>query len=171
MGRLDHFLLNRVYQPITDVTWRYSGKTRFFLAWVCFGISFVSLSLDIYAALMRGGSSAFGAIFAIPLQILILTYLWGASVSMHRQLPCAFGFEPFDRFIRTLTMFSASFFAVLGAFAYFQTGSLMIAKLAAFYVLYGFSCSSALYFAVAKPPSAKLAWDKVPESGHHQSAS
>jgi hypothetical protein len=171
IDRLDCFLLNRIYQPITDWTWRYSGKTRFFLAWLCFGISFVSLSLDIYAALMRGGASAFGAIFASPLLILILTYLWDASVSMHRQRSGALGFEPFDRFIRTVTMFSAAFFALLAGIAYFKTGSLVPAKQTALSILYGFACSSALYFVVAKPPSAKLAWDKAPDSGRRQSAS
>ena len=166
--RLDHFLLNRIYQPITDWTWRHSGKTRFFLAWVCFGISFLSLSLDIYGALTRGGSAAFGAIFGGPVLILILTYLWGASVSMQRQSAAAFGVAPFDRFMRIVTLFSACFFAVLGAVAYFKTGTLAIAKQTGFYVLYGFTCASALYFVVAKPPSAKLAWEAAGASRHHR---
>ena len=171
VGRFDHFLLNRVYQPISDWTWQYSGKTRFFLAWLCFGISFVSLSLDIYASLMRGGLPAFGAIIASPLLILILTYLWAASASMHRQSSATFGFRPFDRFIRSVTMISACFFAVLSAVLYFRSGGLVMAKQGWFYVLYGFACSSALYFVEAKPPSAKLAWEEAPESGQHRSAS
>jgi hypothetical protein len=167
IDRLDAFLLKRFYQPITDLTWRYSGKTRFFLAWLCFGISFVSLSLDIYAALMRGGSFAFGAIFASPLLILILAYLWDASVSMHRQSSWALGFGAFDRFIRTVAMFSALFFGLLSALLYFRTGMLGIAKQNGLYILYAFACASALYFVEAKPPSVQLTWDEAPESRRH----
>jgi len=165
--RLDHYLLDRLYQPITDLTWRHWGKTRFFLAWLCFGISLVSLSLDIYTALMRGGAFSFGAVFGSPVLILILTYLCGASASMHNQSDWALRFSAFDRFIRSLTMFSALFFAALSALACLRMGTMGIAKQNAFYIVYGFACSSALYFVEAKPPSARLAWEDATQSRHH----
>src|SRR5262252_7765034 len=72
--RLDLLLLNRVYQPIADLIWRYSGKSRFFVAWVCFGTSFVAMCLDLYSVISKGGPSGFAAVFGSPLPILLLMY-------------------------------------------------------------------------------------------------
>jgi len=160
IGRFDLFLLNRVYQPVADLTWRYSGKTRFFLAWLCFGISFVALCLDLYITLSKGGPFGLGAVFGSPLPILILLYLWGASASIDRHTPWILGFDAFDRFIRIMTMFSALFFVLVDIFFYLKMGTLDLTKQTFLYVLYAFACSSALYFVEAKPPSVELMWDE-----------
>jgi hypothetical protein len=164
IDRLDLFLLKNVYQPIADLTWRYSGKTRFFLAWLCFGISFVALCLDLYTTLAKGGPFGLGAVFGSPLLILILLYLWGASACIDRHAPWSLGFDSFDRFIRTVTMFSALFFVLVDIFGYFQMGTLGIARQTFLYVLYAFACSSGLYFIEAKPPSVELTWDEASKS-------
>jgi len=167
IGRLDGFFLNCFYQPIADFVWRYSGKTRFFLAWLCFGTSFVGLSLDIYTGLTRGGSFSFAAIFASPLLILILTYLWEASASKNQQASWLPGFDAFDRFIRSVTMYSAIFLCLLSVIVFFKTGTLGMASQNGLYILYALACASALYFVEAKPPSARLAWDKAQEPRGH----
>jgi hypothetical protein len=87
---------------------------------------------------------------------------------MHRPSGWALGFGAFDRFIRSMTMFSAVFFAALSVILCFRTGTLGIAKQNALYIAYAFACSSALYFVEAKPPSAKLAWEDAAESRHHR---
>jgi hypothetical protein len=86
---------------------------------------------------------------------------------MDRQASWLLGFGAFDRFIRTVAMFSAVFFGLVSVLVFFKTGTLGIAKQNALYILYGFACSSALYFVEAKPPSAKLAWEDAAESRQH----
>jgi hypothetical protein len=162
--RLDHFWLNRVYQPVADLTWRYSGKTRFFLAWLCFGISFVSFCLDLSIDLAKGAPFALGALFASPLLLLILIYLREASASLERQAPWPLGFDSFDRFIRTVTMLSALLFALADIWGYLEAGSLGLARHTFLYVLYAFTCASGLYFVQAKPPSAERRCDGASKS-------
>ena len=154
MSRVDRLLLNHVYQPIADLTWRYSGKTRFFLAWICFGVAFVGLCLDLYATLAKGGPFIAGAVLGIPIMSLILSYLRRASGSIDREAAWT-GFDGVDRFIRGVTMSSALFFVFVDIVAYLTQGTLDMTKQTFPYVLYAFACSSALYFVEAKPPSAE----------------
>lgn len=164
MRCFDLFLLNRVYQPIADLIWRFSGKTRFFLAWVCFGISFVGLCLDLYATLARGGPFSMAAVLGIPIMSLILMYLRRASASIEREAPWTPGLDWIDRFIRTVTMSSVLFFVFVDVVAYLEAGTLGLAKQTLAYVLYAFACSSALYFVEAKPPSVELTRDGASKS-------
>src|SRR6185295_3174329 len=102
--RLDLLLLNHVYQPIADLIWRYSGKSRLSVAGLCFETSFLALCLDLYSVISKGGASGLAAVFGSPLPILLLVYLSAASASMDRHRPWNMEFDSLDRFIRTVTM-------------------------------------------------------------------
>src|SRR5262245_43663977 len=163
--RLDLLLLNRVYQPLADLIWRYSGKSRFFVAWLCFGTSFVAVCLDLYSVSSKGGPSGLAAVFGSPLPILLLMYLSTASANMDRHSHGNMELDSLDRFIRAVTMLSVFLFVFIDIVSFLETGSSAVARQTLFCVVYSFTCSSALYFIEAKPPSAALTWNQTSDSG------
>ena len=157
MDRLDRILLKYVYQPTADWVWRYTGKNRFFVAWICFGVSFVSSCLDVYAALMRGASPYLAALLGGPFLLVLLTYLSEASDRISPQSRSRSTsnqpLDQFDRFIRRITISSALGFTLLSAVCYLATGSLAIVKHDFLCIIYSFGCASALYLLEVKPPA------------------
>ena len=167
---MDVFLLRWVYQPITNTVWRYFGKSRFFLAWFCFGISFVSLCLDVYINLRRPNASAVSAVFAGPLVILLLWYVCRTSAYANGQTSRPKRIDTFDRVIRTVTILSALAFLALDIVVLLAAPHADAANQTFAYVVYALACSSALYFLEAKPPSAELTWAKTLGDGRRVSA-
>jgi hypothetical protein len=150
---VDRFLLKTVYQPISESIWRHLGKNRLFLAWLCFGISFVSLALDVYAGLTNTGQRLSPILFGAPLLLLLATYVCAASAGGERHGPWLYGVSAMDRVIRTVTLLSGLCFAVAGALLCLRTGITKAAAQNGIYVLYALMCASGLYFVETKPPA------------------
>jgi hypothetical protein len=150
---IDGFLLKRVYQPISESIWRHFGKNRLFVAWLCFGISLVSLSLDVYAGLTSTGQVSLSVLFGAPLLLLLAMYVWEASAGVEKHGPWRRGLSVPDRIIRTVTLVSGLCFTVLGVSLCLRTGVTKAAAQNALYVVYALTCASGLYFVETKPPA------------------